>query len=79
MSLAHLARHASVGSVMQAARTQLPPLILPETFDEAGTRVLCYPGDPAHSVSQRALPGQTRLMYRNKRFEPVGGFEALFA
>ena len=79
MSLAHLARYTSVNSVMQAARAQLPPVILPETFDEAGTRVLCYPGDPAHSVRQQALPGQTRLMYRNKRFEPVDGFEALFA
>ncbi len=78
MSLAHLARHPSVDSVMQAARMQLPPLVLPEAFDEDGTRVLCYPGDPAHSVQPLALPGPTRLMYRNKRFEPVGGFEALF-
>jgi len=78
MSLAHLARHRTVASVMDAARAQLPPLVLPESFDEDGTRVLCYPGDPAHSVRQQALPGQTRLMYRNKRFEPVDGFEALF-
>ena len=79
MSLAHLARHNTVDSVMQAARSQLPPLILPEAFDKAGIRVLCYPGDPAHSVKQQALPGPTRLMYRNSRFEPVDGFEALFA
>jgi 8-oxo-dGTP pyrophosphatase MutT (NUDIX family) len=79
MSLAHLARYRTVASVLDAARAQLPPLVLPESFDEAGTRVLCYPGDPAHSVKQQALPGQTRLMYRNKRFEPVDGFEALFA
>ena len=78
MGLAHLARHPTVDSVMASARAQLPPLILPESFDEAGTRVLCYPGDPAHSVSRRALPGPTRLMYRNRRFEPVDGFEALF-
>ena len=79
MSLAHLARHASVDSVMNAARATTPPLILPEAFDEDGTRVLCYPGDPGHSVAQRALPGLTRLLYKNKRFEPVEGFEALFA
>ena len=78
MSLQHLARHGSVASVMDAARQQLPPLVLPESFDEGGTRVLCYPGDPRHSVAQRALPGVTRLLYRNKRFEPVEGFEALF-
>jgi len=78
MSLQHLARHGTVDSVMDAARKQLPPLVLPESFDEGGTRVLCYPGDPRHSVAQRALPGVTRLLYRNKRFEPVEGFEALF-
>lgn len=78
MSLSHLSRHRTVGSVMDAARARLPPLVQPESFDEGGTRVLCYPGDPAHSVTQRALPGVTRLLYRNKRFEPVQGFEALF-
>ena len=79
MSLSHLSRHNTVASVMDAARAQLPPLVLPESFDEDDTRVLCYPGDPRHSVAQRALPGVTRLLYRNKRFEPVEGFEALFA
>ena len=78
MSLSHLSRHRSVASVMDAARKQPPPLVLPESFDEDGTRVLCYPGDPRHSVAARALPGVTRLLYRNKRFEPTQGFEALF-
>ena len=79
MSLAHLARHATVDRVMQGARAQRPALILPESFDEAGTRVVCFPGDPAHSIKQPALPGPTRLMYRNNRFEPVDGFASLFA
>jgi hypothetical protein len=79
MSLAHLARHPSVQSVIDSARNTLPPLIFPETFDDDGKRVLCYPGDPRHSVATRALPGPTRLLYRKGRFEPVGGFEALFA
>jgi 8-oxo-dGTP pyrophosphatase MutT (NUDIX family) len=78
MSLAHLARYTTVAGVMDAARQRLPPLVQPEAFDDAGTRVLCYPGDPAHSVAARALPGVTRLRYQNKRFEPVDGFEALF-
>jgi hypothetical protein len=29
-------------------------------------------------VVQRALPGPTRLIYRNRRFEPTEGFETLF-
>ena len=78
MSLAHLARHTTVKGVLDAARCQQPPLVLPETFDENGTRVLCYPGDAAHSVPTRALPGPSRLLYRKGRFEPVEGFEALF-
>ncbi len=79
MSLAHLARHATVASVLAEARDKAPALIQPEPYDDAnGTRVLCYPGDPRHSVRERALPGPTRLRYGNKRFEPEDGFESLF-
>ena len=78
MSLAHLARHASVASVLDAARRQPPPLILPEPFDHEGVRVLCYPGDAMHPVRERALPGPTRLHYHARRFTPEDGFEALF-
>ncbi|MBC7378403.1 MAG: NUDIX hydrolase [Burkholderiaceae bacterium] len=79
MSLAHLSRHASVQSVMDEARGRLPPLIQPEPFHEEGTRTLCYPGDPRHPVRNVALPGPTRLLFRNKRFDPPDGFESLFA
>ena len=78
MSLAHLARHASVASVLDAARRQPPPLILPQPFDHDGVRVLCYPGDAMHPVRERALPGPTRLHYHARRFTPEDGFEALF-
>lgn len=78
MSLVHLARHASVQSVLQAARSRLPPMIEPESFEFEGSRVICYPGDERHSVRAQALPGPTRLVYRNKRFEPMAGFDALF-
>ena len=78
MSLAHLARPASVASVLDAARRQPPPLILPEPFDHDGVRVLCYPGDAMHPVRERALPGPTRLHYHARRFTPEDGFEALF-
>ncbi len=79
MSLAHLARHASVASVLAEAAGRRPALIQPEPYDdEHGTRVLCYPGDPRHSVRERALPGPTRLRYAGRRFVPEDGFEALF-
>jgi len=78
MSLAHLARHASVRSVLDAARRQRPPTVMPEAFDDNGVRVICYPGDARHPVHERALPGPTRLRYHERRFIPEEGFEALF-
>lgn len=78
MSLSHLARHSKIETVMAEARSKSPPLVCPEPHDENGERVLCYPGDERHSITERALPGPTRLIYRNRRFEPVNGFEGLF-
>ena len=78
MSLAHLSRHSTVASVLSEAQSRLPPVVQPEPFDQDGVRVLCYPGDERHSVRARALPGPSRLHYRNKRFEPIDGFESLF-
>jgi 8-oxo-dGTP pyrophosphatase MutT (NUDIX family) len=78
-SLAHLARHAEVDAALAEARAQPPPLIQPEPFEQNGVAILCYPGDERHSVPGRALPGPTRLRYRNGRYEPVGGLDALFA
>ncbi len=78
MSLAHLSRHAGVESVLAEARGRRPPVIQPEPFEHEGSRVICYPGDARHSVREQALPGPTRLSYRNRRFEPDAGFEALF-
>ena len=75
MTLVALQSHPTTQSVLDFARQQTPPMILPEPFDEAGVRTLCYPGDPRHSVQQRAMPGPTRLRFVAGRFEPVGGFE----
>jgi 8-oxo-dGTP pyrophosphatase MutT (NUDIX family) len=78
MSLAHLSHHRTVASALAEARSKPPAVIEPEPFDYDGIRTITYPGDPQHSVRQRALPGPTRLRYANKRFEPINGFEALF-
>jgi hypothetical protein len=75
MTLASLLPHANTVSVLQHAKLNTPPLILPEPFDDDGVRTLCYPGDPRHSVSQRAMRGPTRLRFVAGRFEPTGGFE----
>jgi hypothetical protein len=77
LGLSHLARHRSVASVLAAAASCKPPCIRPEPRDAEGLRVLCYPGDPWHSEPRRALPGPTRLTWRNKRFEPDAGLAIL--
>ena len=79
MSLSHLTHFECVADVLSAARSRPPPVIGPEPFDQDGVRVICYPGDERHSVRERALPGPTRLAYRNKRFCPIDGPGALFA
>jgi len=53
--------------------------IAPEPFDQDGQRVICYPGDPRHSQDVPAWPGPTRLTFRNRRFEPEGGLDALLS
>lgn len=77
MSLCELAAFGSVDLLEDAASRRVPALIAPEPFDVDGQRVICYPGDPAHSCAQRAWAGPTRLVYRNQRFEPEGGLAAL--
>lgn len=78
MSLVQLAQHPTVASALSQARLRPPPVIQPEPFDQDGMRVICYPGDPRHTLPQAAMPGPTRLMFRNRRFEPEhGGLAAL--
>jgi 8-oxo-dGTP pyrophosphatase MutT (NUDIX family) len=77
MTLSHLSQFESVATLMAAARNRVPALIEPEPFDQDGLRVICYPGDARHTVTEPAWPGPTRLIYRNRRFEPEGGMAAL--
>lgn len=77
MSLGELSRLESVAAAMALAGSRRPPLIEPESLDVAGDRVICYPGDPQHSVREAFWAGPTRLTYRNKRFEVEGGLSAL--
>jgi 8-oxo-dGTP pyrophosphatase MutT (NUDIX family) len=77
MSLVHLNRHPNAQSVLTEAQNRRPPVIEPEPYDHEGVRTICYPGDPRHSVTQAAFPGPSRLMFKNKRFEPERGLADL--
>lgn len=79
MSMAALARHPHLADVLAAARGRRPPVIQPEPFTHEQGRAIAFPGDARHPVVERALPGPSFLVYRNERFEPFDGFEALFA
>jgi 8-oxo-dGTP pyrophosphatase MutT (NUDIX family) len=79
MSLVALARHAGVADAFAAARASRPPMVQPEPFKHEQGRAIAFPGDARHPVTERALPGPSFLIYRNERFEPLDGFEALFA
>jgi hypothetical protein len=77
MGLVQLARHTDTHSALTEAQSRRPPVVEPEPFDQDGIRTICYPGDPRHSVQQPAFPGPTRLLFKNKRFEPELGLAAL--
>lgn len=77
MSLVHLARHPDARSVLAEACKRKPPVVQPEPFEQDGIRTICYPGDPRHPVAESAFPGPSRLMFKNKRFEPELGLAAL--
>lgn len=77
MSLAHLLQYTHTEQALADARQQPPALVEPEAHDIHGERMICYPGDPMHSVRRAAFAGPTRLYFRNKRFEPEGGLAAL--
>ena len=78
IGLLHLMQSRDVAHAMRDARSRPPPLIVTQQVETAETRVLCYPGDEHHPVRERALPEPipTRVVWRNKRFEPPQGFGA---
>jgi 8-oxo-dGTP pyrophosphatase MutT (NUDIX family) len=77
LSLHQLQQHRSAADVMRAASARPPLLVEPEPIHQAGERIICYPGDPQHSVATPAWNGPTRMVFRNNRFEPEGGLAAL--
>lgn len=77
MGLVQLARHTDTHSALAEAQSRQPPVVEPEPFDQDGVRTICYPGDPRHSVPHAVFPGPTRLLFKNKRFEPERGLAAL--
>ena len=76
ISLMHLLAFNNVGSALKDARSRPPPLVEPHPLELGAERAMCYPGDPAHPVSGPTLPAATRLIWRDRRFQPPEGFSA---
>jgi 8-oxo-dGTP pyrophosphatase MutT (NUDIX family) len=77
MSMVALTRHLDAADALVAARARRPPVIQPEPFVHELGRAIAFPGDARHPVAERALPGPSFVVYRNERFEPLDGFDAL--
>ncbi len=78
MSLAQLSRYRSLAEALDDIGRRPPPLIEPASMKIDDVRAVAYPGDPAHPLREKVMPGPTRLVFRNRRFEPDGGFAAFF-
>lgn len=77
ITLMQIARLGHSQAVLAHAQSRAPMRVEPEPFDEEGQRVICYPGDARHPQPDRLWEGPTRLTWRNNRFEPEGGLQAL--
>lgn len=69
MTLAHLARFATVDAAWAHARQRPPPCVRPIFVDEGDDRILCFPGDARHPLRARLVPGLCRLLWRQDRYE----------
>lgn len=76
MTLVNLLPYADCARVLRAALARKPSTVMPETFDADGLRHICYPGDPQHSMQEKAMLGPTRLRFIEGRFEPKDGLGA---
>jgi 8-oxo-dGTP pyrophosphatase MutT (NUDIX family) len=78
MTLVELDRLGSATAVRAALVNRRVPVIQPEPFHVGDRRGVAYPGDALHPVKERAMPGPTRLVFREGRLEPEQGAEAFF-
>ena len=76
MTLVNLLPYSDCASVLRAALARKPSAVMPETFNADGLRHICYPGDPQHSIKEKAMIGPTRLRFMQGRFEPKDGVGA---
>ncbi|WBY01075.1 NUDIX hydrolase [Ramlibacter tataouinensis] len=74
LTLNHLSTFPDVGSLMAAARARRPYVVRPMPVEEGGRKLVVYPGDELHAEREPVMPGPTRLVFRDGRYElaPAG-------
>lgn len=75
MTLLELSKFATVQCVLAQAQARTPPLIEPCSVRDDDSRMVCFPGDPLHPVSEHILPGPTRLYFKQGCFQPEEGLD----
>jgi len=74
MTLVELSGFSKAQHALKHAGSRLLPHIQPEPLEaQDGGRIVAYPGDEAHPIAERLIPGPSRLVWRDGRFEPPGG------
>ncbi|MCC6873810.1 MAG: NUDIX hydrolase [Sandaracinaceae bacterium] len=68
-TLEELAAFATVEQALAHAASRPPPLVQPVFRDLGGTWALTLPGDPEHPERERVLPGPTRFVLIDGRFQ----------
>ncbi len=80
MTLASLSRLSTGESCISYARARSPHHIEPGIIKGSDdSRTLVYPGDPEHPIREQSMPGPTRLIWQNNRFEPANGLDGFFS
>lgn len=67
-TLENLSVHAAIDEALAAARARALPLVRPVFVDDDSGPSLVLPGDPAHTETERVVPGTTRFVLENGRF-----------
>jgi 8-oxo-dGTP pyrophosphatase MutT (NUDIX family) len=65
-TLEQLVDFSSVDAALRFASSRPPPLIMPIIRSAGDELMIFYPGDPEHPVRERAFPGPTRHVLRQR-------------
>lgn len=74
MTLIALNEFDNTKACLDYAQRHVTYRIKPHVIKTPDTRILTYPGDAEHPETEQQMPGPTRLVWTQGRFEPPDGF-----